>query len=51
VTAGCNHIAQAVDLSPNGVVLREASSAASLAFRRFELLIEYLRLFGGRGRR
>jgi hypothetical protein len=28
VTAGCNHIVQAVDLSPNGVVLRETASAA-----------------------
>jgi hypothetical protein len=30
VTAGCNHIVQAVDLSPNGVVLRETASAADL---------------------
>jgi hypothetical protein len=42
VTAGRNHITQAVDLSPNGVVLREAASIARLAFRRFELLIEYM---------
>jgi hypothetical protein len=51
MTAGCNHIAQAVDLSPNGVVLRETAPAASLASRRFELPIEYLQLFGDRGRR
>jgi hypothetical protein len=42
VTVGRNHIARAVDLSPNGVVLREAASTARLAFRWFELLIEYL---------
>jgi hypothetical protein len=40
VTVGCNHIARAVDLGPNGVVLREAASVASLIFRRLELLIE-----------
>jgi hypothetical protein len=51
VTVGRNHIARAVDLSPNGVVLREAVSAAKLAFKRFELLIEYLRLFSERGRK
>jgi hypothetical protein len=51
VTTGYNHIVRAVDLSPNGVVLRGTASAVLLASRRFELLIEYLRLFGDRGRR
>jgi hypothetical protein len=51
VTVRCNHIARAVDLSPNGVVLHEAASVASLIFRWLELLIEYLRLFGERGRK
>jgi hypothetical protein len=36
---------------PMGVVLRETASAAWRVFRRFELHIEFLRLFGGRGRR
>jgi hypothetical protein len=34
-----------------GVVLRETASAAWRVFRRFELHIEFLRLFGGHGRR
>jgi hypothetical protein len=51
VTVGCNHTARAVDLGPNGVMLREAASVAKLIFRRLELLIEYLRLFGERGRK
>jgi hypothetical protein len=34
-----------------GVVLRETTSAAWRVFRRFELHIEFLRLFGGRDRR
>jgi hypothetical protein len=34
-----------------GVVLRETALAAWRVFRRFELHIEFLRLFGGRGRR
>jgi hypothetical protein len=28
VTVGCNHTARAVDLGPNGVVLREAAFVA-----------------------
>jgi hypothetical protein len=48
---GCNHIARAVDLSPNVVVLREAASVAWLIFSQLELLIEYLRLFGECGRK
>jgi hypothetical protein len=34
-----------------GVVLHETASVAWHVFRRFELHIEFLRLFGGRGRR
>jgi hypothetical protein len=36
---------------PMGVVLREAASAARRVFRRFEVHIEFLRLFSDRGRR
>jgi hypothetical protein len=34
-----------------GVVLRETVSAVCRVFRRFELHIEFLRLFSGHGRR
>jgi hypothetical protein len=51
VTAGVIISPAQLTGDPMGVVLRETASAAWRVFRRFELHIEFLRLFSDRGRR